>query len=234
MGRTSIFSHIRVHRFGIGLQERRSRDALVLSRQFSFFKGREAMPNYVTLAHCRALSLSRPSNSKKNTDGKSLVSGIDALKILKTMTAYIWPKGEIRTKIRVLFALGLLFAGKGVLVTVPYIFKLAIDALSEPAELTFVTGAGALLLGYGASRITAVLMQELRNSLFSSVAQGAIRSASKQTFAQLISLDSNFHVSRQTGSLVRAINRGTKGINQVLSSVVFHLFPTALELSIGK
>jgi ATP-binding cassette, subfamily B (MDR/TAP), member 7 len=41
------------------------------------------------------------------------------------------------------------------------------------------------------------------------VSQSAIRTASKQTFAQLISLDSNFHLSRQTGGLVRAINRGS-------------------------
>jgi ABC transporter ATM len=140
-----------------------------------------------------------------------------------------------------LLALALILAAKGILVTVPYIFKLSIDALAIPNDLNLMNGAGTLLIGYGVARITSIIMQELRNSIFSSVAQSAIRRASRQTFAQLISLDSEFHVSRQTGGLVSAINRGlsnyhrlgTKGINQVLSSLVFHLFPTALEVSIG-
>ena len=36
--------------------------------------------------------------------------------------------------------------------------------------------------------------------------------------------------SRQTGALSRTIERGTRGINFVLSSLLFNVLPTALEV----
>jgi ABC transporter ATM len=148
------------------------------------------------------------SASKRYFNSSQPKTNFNSYKIVKTMTKYIWPKGDIRTKSRVLLALVLLLGAKGILVTVPYIFKLSIDSLAITNNLNLMNGAGALLIGYGVARITSIIMQEMRNSIFSSVAQSAIRRASKQTFAQLISLDSDFHVSRQTGGLVSAINRG--------------------------
>src|SRR5690606_24399357 len=44
--------------------------------------------------------------------------------------------------------------------------------------------------------------------------------------------DLNFHLSRQTGGLTRAIDRGTKGISFLLTSMVFHIIPTAFEISL--
>lgn len=83
----------------------------------------------------------------------------------------------------------------------------------------------------GATRIGATLFQELRNAVFASVAQKAIRKVAGNVFHHLLRLDLNFHLSRQTGGLTRAIDRGTKGISFVLTSMVFHIFPTALEIS---
>ena len=45
-------------------------------------------------------------------------------------------------------------------------------------------------------------------------------------------MDLQFHLSRQTGGLTRAIDRGTKGISYVLSAMVFHIIPITLEISI--
>ncbi|KAH6563762.1 hypothetical protein BASA60_010612 [Batrachochytrium salamandrivorans] len=100
---------------------------------------------------------------------------------------------------------------------------------SDPSVLVVV---GAILIGYGTARLGASFLQEMRNAVFGSVAQRAIRSAARGIFVHLQQLDLTFHLGRQTGGLVRAIDRGTKGINQILSSVVFHLFPTALEIAI--
>jgi ATP-binding cassette, subfamily B (MDR/TAP), member 7 len=51
-----------------------------------------------------------------------------------------------------------------------------------------------------------------------------------QVLAHLHSLDMSYHVSRETGSLSRAIDRGTRGINFILSSMIFNVVPTALEV----
>eukprot|EP00833_Pecoramyces_ruminatium_P006173 jgi/Orpsp1_1/1180205/evm.model.c7180000072501.1 len=88
----------------------------------------------------------------------------------------------------------------------------------------------ASLIGYGVARLSANASQEGRNAVFASVAQKAIRKAAKSIFFHLHSLDCNFHLTRQTGALTRAIDRGTKGINQVLHALVFHIGPTILEI----
>lgn len=93
---------------------------------------------------------------------------------------------------------------------------------------------GFILLTWpdGVTRIGATLFQELRNAVFASVAQKAIRKVAGNVFDHLLRLDLNFHLSRQTGGLTRAIDRGTKGISFLLTSMVFHVVPTALEISL--
>lgn len=82
------------------------------------------------------------------------------------------------------------------------------------------------------TRISATVFQEIRNAVFASVAQKAIRRVAANVFEHLLRLDLNFHLTRQTGGLTRAIDRGSKGINFLLQSMVFHIIPTALEISL--
>lgn len=92
--------------------------------------------------------------------------------------------------------------------------------------------AGSLLLGFGAARLGAALFSEFRNVVFANVAQTAIRKVSLQVFQHLHTLDLSWHLSRQTGGLTRAMDRGTKGISFLLSSLVFHIAPTAIEIGL--
>ena len=71
----------------------------------------------------------------------------------------------------------------------------------------------------------------MRNVVFSKISQNAIRQISLQTVRHLHSLDHQFHLSQKTGSLSRSIERGSKGINFLLSSALFHVVPTVLEIS---
>ena len=64
------------------------------------------------------------------------------------------------------------------------------------------------------------------------MAQTAIRTASLEAFSHLLKLDATFHKHSRTASLIRQIDRGTKGINQALTSIAFHLVPTTLEVII--
>ncbi|KAK3953842.1 P-loop containing nucleoside triphosphate hydrolase protein [Pseudoneurospora amorphoporcata] len=154
--------------------------------------------------------------------------------IMKEMSKYLWPKGSWGDKARVLLAISLLVGGKVLNVQVPFYFREIVDSLNIDFSTTggSVTAvAGAMILGYGAARIGAVVSQELRNAVFASVAQKAIRKVAKNTFGHLLNLDLSFHLSKQTGGLTRAIDRGTKGISFLLTSMVFHIVPTALEIS---
>ncbi|PVF95822.1 putative ATP-binding cassette transporter protein, mitochondrial [Serendipita vermifera] len=159
-------------------------------------------------------------------------------RIVKNLAGNLWPAGwgsEARsTKIRIMIALGLLASGKLLNVQVPIIFKEIIDSLN----VEFTSGstvwivAGSLILSYGSARIGATLFSELRNAVFAQVGQRAVRSVARRTFAHLLDLDLRFHLTRQTGGLTRAIDRGTKGITFLLSSIIFHIVPTALEISL--
>eukprot|EP00842_Homolaphlyctis_polyrhiza_P001206 jgi/Hompol1/2086/HPOL_005086-RA len=200
--------------------------------------------------HSSSSTSSSAAQKPKEQPNKELTPNSDAvgtslgsdMAILREMIKYLWPRDDWTVRARVVVALALLIVGKLLNVSVPLFFKHTVDLLNahvplagaaagamEPSVLAI---AGTVLLGYGAARLGSTLMQELRNAVFGAVAQRAIRSAARAIFVHLQQLDLSFHLGRQTGGLVRAIDRGTKGINQILSSVVFHLFPTTFEIAV--
>lgn len=155
--------------------------------------------------------------------------------ILKNLVKYLWPKSSKSARIRVVVALSLLIFAKILNVQVPFIFKGIIDDMNVDwiAQAgTVTTVIGTVVLGYGLARFGAVLFGELRNAIFATVAQSAIRQVALSTFNHLLKLDLGFHLSRQTGGVTRAIDRGTKGISYVLTSMVFHIIPITLEISL--
>ncbi|KAJ1030099.1 hypothetical protein NDA16_001012 [Ustilago loliicola] len=159
--------------------------------------------------------------------------------IIKKLIQYVWPKGDLGTKQRVVLALALLVGGKLLNVQVPFFFKTIVDRLNEvvnaPLDMTNPNTvwvvAGSAILGYGLARVGAAAFSELRNAVFANVAQRSIRRVAKSVFTHLLALDLGWHLTRQTGGLTRAIDRGTKGISFLLTSIVFHIVPTALEIS---
>lgn len=160
---------------------------------------------------------------------------LSQLGILKDLSLYLWPKNGFSVKCRVSIALSLLVASKLLNVQVPFFFKSIIDSMNVDwagdvgAVSSVILG---VVLAYGGARFGSVLFGELRNAVFVNVAQGAIMKVSQNTFSHLLKLDLNFHLARQTGGLTRAIDRGTKGISNVLTAMVFHIIPITFEISV--
>ncbi|KAI6780782.1 Iron-sulfur clusters transporter-like protein [Emericellopsis cladophorae] len=154
--------------------------------------------------------------------------------IMREMSRYLWPKGDMNTKTRVALAVGLLVGGKLLNVQVPFYFKSIVDSMNVDISTIGTASAvvGSMILAYGGARVGATVFQELRNAVFASVAQKAIRGVARNVFDHLLRLDLGFHLSKQTGGLTRALDRGTKGISFLLTSMVFHILPTALEISL--
>ncbi|KAK3674514.1 Iron-sulfur clusters transporter atm1, mitochondrial [Recurvomyces mirabilis] len=156
-------------------------------------------------------------------------------RIIKDMSQYLWPKDDLGVRLRVGLSVVLLIGAKVLNVQIPFYFKTIVDNMNiDFATMggTAAAIAGASIFAYGATRIGATLAQELRNAIFASVAQKAIRRVASNIFTHLLNLDLSFHLSRQTGGLSRAIDRGTKGISFLLTSMVFHILPTALEIGL--
>ena len=129
----------------------------------------------------------------------------------------------------------LLLGAKVLGVYVPFFFKYAVDALNimvEHREQALVVLPITVLLGYGIARALSSLLNELRGLLFARVVQGGINDMASKTFAHLHSLDLDFHLNRNTGALNRAIDRGTRSINFVLSALAFNVVPTVAEIAL--
>ncbi|MBT6364108.1 MAG: metal ABC transporter permease, partial [Rhodospirillaceae bacterium] len=131
------------------------------------------------------------------------------LQTIRSLIPYLWPTGEIGLRVRVILALLLMIAAKGINVVVPVFFKHAVDALSVGASAVLVVPIG-LLVAYGMTRVLAHAFGELRDAVFAKVAQRAIRLAGLRTFRHLHRLSMQFHLDRQTGGISRAVERGTK------------------------
>jgi len=154
-----------------------------------------------------------------------------SLATLRTLLPYLWPPGRTGLKARVVIALLCLLAAKAAVVYVPLLYKSAVDELGKQATGPIAVPVG-LILAYGAARVFSLLFSELRDAIFARVGQHAIRAVGLQIFRHLHALALRFHLSRQTGGLTRAIERGTKGIQTLLSFLLFNVLPTFFEIGL--
>jgi ABC-type transport system involved in Fe-S cluster assembly fused permease/ATPase subunit len=129
----------------------------------------------------------------------------------------------------VLVSLAFLIGAKVINVYVPLLYKGAVDALS-PGHAAVITVPVALVIGYGIARVGAQLFAELRDAVFAKVGQRAVRRLALATFRHLHALSLRFHLERQTGGLSRAIERGIRGTEFLLSYMLFNVVPTLFEI----
>lgn len=143
---------------------------------------------------------------------------------LKSLAPYLWD-----FKYRVVVALALLSLAKVANVTVPLVLKDVVDSLAPKDQLLVLPLA--LLLGYGALRLCAVLFAELRDVVFVKVTRRATRRIALKVFRHLHNLSLRFHLERHTGGISREIERGTRGISTLLTYSLFSIIPVILEFS---
>ncbi len=153
---------------------------------------------------------------------------------LRVLLPFLWPKGELELRARVVIAIVLLIAAKLANVSVPVFYKQAVDSLLPAAGdngLVLAVGVPiAILIAYGTLRVLALAFGELRDAIFAKVAQRAVRQAGIRTFEHLHRLALRFHLERQTGGVSRAVQRGTRGIESLLSYMLFNILPTFVEI----
>ncbi|MCJ8519136.1 ATP-binding cassette subfamily B protein [Pseudorhizobium tarimense] len=170
------------------------------------------------------------NNRKKTVSADSS----NPLSTLVNLWPYMWPHGRGDLKRRVVWATFFLFLAKIVLLGVPYFFKWATDALNGNLDMagilpTFLLGAVILVIAYNLTRILQVGLNQLRDALFASVGQHAVRQLAYKTFVHMHKLSLRFHLERKTGGLSRIIERGTKGIETIVRFTILNSVPTLVE-----
>jgi ATP-binding cassette subfamily B protein len=151
------------------------------------------------------------------------------IEIAASLAPYLWPKGNPAARLRVVTAVLFMILAKVAAVYVPILYGRTIDTLTRPDYLA-VTAPALLILAYGLARVGAAGFGELRDALFASVSQRAVRLVALKTYQHLHRVSLRYHLDRQTGGLSRVIDRGVQGMQSVLRLAVFNVVPTAVEL----
>ncbi|WP_455474507.1 ABCB family ABC transporter ATP-binding protein/permease [Bartonella sp. B30(2025)] len=172
---------------------------------------------------------------KQNKTIKTVSSDTgQTLRTLYNLWPYMWPKDRHDLKMRVVWAIFYLVLAKLILISVPYFFKYATDALDVSFELPTWLPSGwivpiMLVLAYNAARIIQAGLNQLRDSFFATVGQYAVRNLAYKTFVHIHGLSLRFHLDRRTGGLSRVIERGVKGIEAIVRFSILNTVPTVLE-----
>lgn len=161
----------------------------------------------------------------------------ETLKTLRNLWPYMWPSDRPDLRMRVVWATFYLVLSKIVLILVPYFFKWVTNALNgqlhAPDYIPVVlVGAVMLVLAYNAAKIVQAGLNQLRDALFASVGQYAVRQLAYKTFVHMHELSLRFHLERRTGGLSRVIERGTKGIETIVRFTILNTLPTILEFAL--
>jgi ATP-binding cassette, subfamily B, heavy metal transporter len=151
------------------------------------------------------------------------------LSTVRKLLPYVW-----QWRWRVMVALACLVAAKLANIGVPLVLKSLVDALDlKPGDPRAVLAVPvALLLAYGALRVSVTLFTELREFLFYPVAARIARQVALQTFDHLLSLSLRFHLERQTGGVSRDIERGSRAIHSLLNYFIYNILPTLVEITL--
>jgi ABC-type transport system involved in Fe-S cluster assembly fused permease/ATPase subunit len=170
-----------------------------------------------------------PISNQPRNDWQTIVS------LLPYLATYKW---------RVAFALSCLIGAKVANLGVPIVMKRIVDSLASVQHLTalgradhapgvvLLSGVGLLVVAYAVVRLSTSLFTELREILFSKVTESAVRQLALKVFRHLHALSLRFHLERQTGGMSRDIERGTRGITQLISYSLYSILPTLVEVGL--
>ena len=149
--------------------------------------------------------------------------------LLTQLWSYTAPRGNWRVRGRIAAAFGALVAARGSNIITPLLYGAAVDLVNDDAGFSLKILL-LLVAGYALARLGQQVFSEAKQYLFASVAQRAVRGAAITCFSYLHQLSLRFHLERQTGGLTRAIDRGAKGIEFLLTIVFFEVLPLFVEV----
>ena len=164
--------------------------------------------------------------SPAEESGKKRLTRLDLLRELYHYTA---PKGDNQIRLRIGLAVLALFLAKGANVITPLAYGAAVD-LVNGADGFSMTTLWWVLGGYALARLSQQIFAEAKEYFFARVAFRAVRGAALAAFRHLHNLSLKFHLERQTGGMSRAIERGAKAVEYLLTAAVIEVLPLFVEV----
>lgn len=178
-----------------------------------------------------------------------------ALKRLKKLSPYLWPK-QFSLQVKVVICIILLICGRAVKLFLPiyrkkigkyfvllfiYLFinvkiQITVDGLTEtpitfPWEYVLIFVGLSFIQGGGTGSMG--LINNLRSFLWIRVQQYTEREIQVDLFRHLHSLSLRWHLQRKTGEVLRIMDRGTDSINNLLNYIIFQITPTIIDIIVA-
>ncbi|KAJ7188480.1 mitochondrial half-size ABC transporter [Mycena filopes] len=149
---------------------------------------------------------------------------------ISRLIPYLWPSKSRSLQLLVLLCIILILVGRVVNAGIPFalgeiihIFETGSDRSIWPilllyVMLRFLQGSGGL--------------SALRDCLWTPVMQYSDREMSSLAFDHLLQLSLSFHTHRNTGAVLRVLDRGA-AINHTLENLLFTIVPTFIDIAIA-
>jgi len=153
----------------------------------------------------------------------------------KFTVPYLW-KGGLVIRIQTILSVMLLVLSRGLSVVHPLILKYVID------HVTCDSGAGDpgcvvdhhltyLLIGmYCTCRFAAEFVNNIREIPFANVSASSEIYIAHLVYNHIQHQSLAFHLSRETGKIIRIVSRGSQSFSQILRYLLFNLLPIFIEL----
>jgi len=129
---------------------------------------------------------------------------------------------------RIGIAMACLLTAKVAGLAVPMLLKRLIDTLGLPNTLAVIPVA--LVIAYGAARLSERVFTEMRQIVFARVMARSSRLVMLSVFRHLHALSLRFHLNRQTGGVTRDVERGGSAISDLLDWTLYTIIPTLIEV----
>jgi ATP-binding cassette subfamily B protein len=130
--------------------------------------------------------------------------------------------------LRIVLAMCCLLLAKLAGLAVPMLLKRLIDTLGiDPTPALIPV---ALLLAYGAARLSERAFTEMRQIVFARVMARSSRMVMLSVFRHLHALSLRFHLNRRTGGVTRDVERGGSAISDLLDWTLYTIVPTLIEV----
>ena len=170
-------------------------------------------------------------------DDPLTIEGVEkrtALQTIKAVLPFLWPKDRRDMRTRVMIALACLILGRVANVYGPIVLKDLVDGLEKLVNAEMDGQAMSVLMGltilYGSMIFLPGALTEIRAAVFTPVSEFAQRLIGLKAFGHLHELSMRFHLDRKTGGLSRAIERGTRALQQIIGLFAFNIAPTIFEI----
>lgn len=147
---------------------------------------------------------------------------------------YLWPRDNLRLQLTVLLCVVLVIGMRAVNVLFPMQIGKVISMLTATVQdgQAMQWSPLCILVLYKALQGNAGILGAIRGIIWVPVNQHAFRAIATRSFEHVHSLSLDFHLSKNTGEVCQALNKGD-AINTFLEQVTFNVLPMMFDLFIA-